>query len=498
MNKIVNIFKNKKWKKYHDSALSCFMKTSNFLVAPKSNDESVRRREYILNVLLIGLIIFLCVLTAYVYYRSSGAASGINPLTFTCIPFIFCLYHLMSRKGYVFTAGLLFIGTLYVGATYGIIMWGFGLHMSLLTYVLIINMSSILFGTTAGFISTTTIGTTLIIVSWLQTSGILNPNWYWLHEPDKFKAGQFFFGLLLITIVSWLANREIKRSLNRANESEKALRNERDQLEIKVVERTAELKRSQLDQIAEMYKLVEFGRLSSGIFHDLMSPLNAVAICVEQLSKGDVAKGDIQKYVALAVSASRRMHEFLNKAGKQLKNHEVHELFDVRTTFKEASELLNYKARLQGVRISIDSSEIHIVGNPLRFHQIANNLLSNAIDSFDTLETSRGVQKNIQVTFKSAPLEVEISVTDNGSGIPAGNIGRIFDPFFTTKSIHKGTGIGLSITKSIIENEFGGRITVNSNIGTGTTFMIFIPIKTTEPKLNPYSKLPTSSSTPTK
>ncbi len=480
MNKVVNILKRNKWRTYLNFALSYFVRINSFLVAPKSSDESVRRREYILNVLLIGLIGFLCILTSYVYYRSSGTASGINPSTFSCIPIIFCFYLLLSRKGYILTAGLLFICTLYCGATYGIIMWGFGLHMSLLTYVLIIIMSSILFGTTVGFISTATIGTTLIIVSWLQTNGILSPNWYWLHEPDKFKAGQFLFGLFLITTVSWLANREIKRSLNRAHESEKALRYERDQLEIKIVERTAELKKSQLEQIADMYKLVEFGKLSSGIFHDLMSPLNAVAICVEQLSKGDLAKGDIQKYVALAVNASKRMHDFLNKAGKQLKNHEICELFEVSAVFKEASELLNYKARLQGVRISIDSSETYILGNPLRLHQIANNLLSNAIDSFDTPETSRITPKMVRVTFRQVPSGVEISITDNGSGIPTGNIGRIFDPFFTTKSIHKGTGIGLSITKSIVENEFSGRITVDSNIGTGTTFVIYIPIKTTE------------------
>ncbi len=461
------------------------MKLKDYLITPRSNTEDTCRREFILNVLLISLIIFLIILTFYVYYRASEGADGINPIYFTYIPLIFGFYLFISRKGFVRIASLLFVGTLYCGATYGIIMWGFGMHMSLLTYVLVINISSILLGTVAGFISTTTIGTTLVTVSWMQTSGIINPNWYWLHEPDKYKAGQFFFGLLLITVVSWLANKEIKRSLNRAHISEKALLNERDRLEIKVSERTAELKRSQLEQVAEMYKLVEFGRLSSGIFHDLMSPLNAVAICVERLSKGDVAKGDIEKYVSLAVSASKRMSDFLNKAGKQLKSHEMQELFSVSIVFSEVSELLNYKARLQGVRISITQSPIKILGNPLRFHQIANNLLSNAIDSFEFSEQNKNIQRKVQVECKTNSKQIEITITDNGSGIPSGNIDRIFEPFFTTKSPHKGTGIGLSITKNIIESEFGGTITVESNIGTGTIFTVLIPIQKSDYSVGP-------------
>lgn len=448
-------------------------KAHTLFIEPRSTLEEDRRKESILNILLVGTITLLFILLIYVIIRGDEHSSGMKTLEFLPIPIAFCAFLFISRKGYVRLASTLFVTSLYGGATYGIILWGFGMHMSLLTYVLIIAISSILLGTAAGFIMTSVIGITLISTSILQTNDIIVPDWYWFHEPDRYKAEQFFFMLLLITVVSWLSNREIHRSLKRAQESEAALKIERDQLEIKIAERTNELKKSQLEKVADMYKLVEFGRLSSGIFHDLMSPLNAVAICVEQLSKGDIKKSDIQKYVSLAVNASRRMQNFLHKAGKQIKDHSLMEEFCARTVFAEASELLNYKSRLQGVKIHIEQASPIVWGNPLRLHQVATNLLSNAIDSFE--HHIRDEEKSVSVRFGSTKAQTTITVTDNGSGIPAGNINRIFEPFFTTKSVHNGTGIGLAITKNIIEKEFAGTLSVSSTVEKGTVFTIFIP-----------------------
>jgi two-component system NtrC family sensor kinase len=70
---------------------------------------------------------------------------------------------------------------------------------------------------------------------------------------------------------------------------------------------------------------------------------------------------------------------------------------------------------------------------------------------------------------------VEIVVTDTGCGIPEANLQRIFDPFFTSKEVGKGTGLGLSVSYGIIKAH-GGRITVESVVGEGTTFRIFLPI----------------------
>ena len=70
---------------------------------------------------------------------------------------------------------------------------------------------------------------------------------------------------------------------------------------------------------------------------------------------------------------------------------------------------------------------------------------------------------------------VVIDVADTGTGIPAENMSKIFEPFFTTKEVGKGTGLGLSVCYGII-SEHGGRLSVRSNLGRGTTFSIFLPV----------------------
>jgi signal transduction histidine kinase len=69
---------------------------------------------------------------------------------------------------------------------------------------------------------------------------------------------------------------------------------------------------------------------------------------------------------------------------------------------------------------------------------------------------------------------VVIEVEDSGSGIPTENMSRIFEPFFTTKEVGKGTGLGLAVCYGIV-SEHGGRLTVRSNVGKGTTFGIYLP-----------------------
>ena len=100
--------------------------------------------------------------------------------------------------------------------------------------------------------------------------------------------------------------------------------------------------------------------------------------------------------------------------------------------------------------------------DPTEFVQIVSNLLSNAHDSGAS---------DVRVKAEVSRGKVQLSVSDNGSGIPAGVAERIFDPFFTTKPVGSGTGLGLSISQGLARG-FGGDLTLKSSIPGATVFVV--------------------------
>ena len=109
---------------------------------------------------------------------------------------------------------------------------------------------------------------------------------------------------------------------------------------------------------------------------------------------------------------------------------------------------------------------------PSQLNQVFMNLLVNAAHAIAS-------QGTITIGCGTVGEEVWVAVSDTGSGIPADVLGRIFDPFFTTKPVGQGTGLGLSLSYSIVRRH-GGRIEVESEVGVGTTFRVWLPIRQTE------------------
>ncbi|MBD2488505.1 ATP-binding sensor histidine kinase [Aulosira sp. FACHB-615] len=119
---------------------------------------------------------------------------------------------------------------------------------------------------------------------------------------------------------------------------------------------------------------------------------------------------------------------------------------------------------------------------PGQLNQVFMNILANAIDALDesnhgrSFESIQAHPNQIIITTSIAEKTVKISIADNGKGMSEEVKHKIFDHLFTTKAVGKGTGLGLAIAKQIIEEKHGGKITVNSVLGEGTEFVIFLPI----------------------
>jgi signal transduction histidine kinase len=250
-------------------------------------------------------------------------------------------------------------------------------------------------------------------------------------------------------------------------------------LEIKVEERTSELSRALKDkenaqaELIQSAKLASLGTLSAGIAHEINNNINYVNACVigleKEFAKVDIPnKAKIEKLVStikhgtkMTIDIVNSLRNFTGLNQAKTKNIEFKEIVtSVKSIIKRKLELINFQE-------DYDADTL-INCNVVGINQMIMNLLTNAIDAVDR-ETGE-----IKVTAKRKIDFLEITVSDNGSGIPSEIIDKIFDPFFTTKDVGSGTGLGLHIVKKEVDHH-KGTIKIRSTVGQGTTFIIHLP-----------------------
>ena len=452
------------------------------LIVPKSKDKDRSRREFILNIFLLSLILlssiafFNNIVHSFLLQRTVGA----NPLISGAVSMVFIVLLVLSKTGKSNIASSLLISLLLLVTGYVNYTFGADLGASLLLFALTIVMAGILIGTKSAFFVTILSSTSIILFSYLEIKGIINPNKVRqienVHIEDSI-LHVIIFGI--IATVSWLFNRESEKTLQRARRSEVALKRQRDKLEIIVEKRTAQLKREQVEKLAQLYRFAEFGRLASGLFHDLVNPINLVSLNLSKIYKSeDMGKKDVTRAkIALdrAINGTKRLQGFISGAKKQVQGGRVLKIFSLIEETNQAVQMLEYKARDEGVKVTLlHDGELKFSGNPLKFHQLISNLTSNGIDAYSGVKRKG---KKVEIRIKKVNNNLMLSVQDWGVGIRPQNLPKIFDPLFTTKGFERGTGIGLSICRDIVMNDLKGKINVESQYRIGTIFTVEFPQK---------------------
>lgn len=450
-------------------------------VSPKSLNRDKARKEFILNILLLGslIITFFGFIVNIInrYYDTTIQGALAPQLIILLFIFLFVLLFL-SKKEKEQIAAILLILFFYFSATYTIYIWGAQIPIAWLIYGLIIVMSGVLIGTSFAFFTTLTIFATSSFLAYNQAIHAYRPDLSWLNVPYSFgDAVLLNITLTIIAVITWLYTKEIEKSLIRARTSEAELKKERDMLEVKVEERTKDLKRAQLEKMTQIYRFAEIGRLSSGLFHDLATPLSLVSLHLDRMKykqeQGSI--DNVQAQLKKAIHATNYLESFVKAVRKQLQSQGSEKMFSINKEIKMVIQMLNHKAKTQNVKIILHATkEIKIYGDQVKFSQLMINLILNAIDAYET-KIVDGKDRSINIHLSKNDHEVRLLVQDYGVGILNENIKKVFQPFFTTKSAGKGTGIGLSISQEIVEKNFGGKIYVQSTKKTGTIFTTVFP-----------------------
>ncbi len=300
------------------------------------------------------------------------------------------------------------------------------------------------------------------------------------------------------------------RMADRISEHQKELRNKIVSLETL----NQELKESQKEVLAGE-KLALVGKLSAGVAHEIGNPLSAVLGYISLLKKKEGHAPDACDYL-------RRMEQELLRINKtirglldfsRLEKVEITSV-DMRKVLDKSLSLVAHQGRFRTIKLTtIFDNDLWLVqGDDNLFQQVMLNLLLNAgeavaedgsvavladrmtfhggtVTAFSPSTELDGLDGVPHFGFAEPAITWEgplpfldhqpvlrVVVADNGSGIRAEHLGKIFDPFFTTKEPGKGTGLGLAICTRIIES-YGGAISVRSEEGTGTAFIILLPGK---------------------
>lgn len=449
------------------------------LIRPNSRNEDLDRREFILNILLLGVIVLfgLGFIISIYFFVFDAQYNGLSLSIFGAIFLFFIGMLFLSRFGKSVLVSHIFVWFFFICTSLAIIKWGVGLPAALLFLVLIIVISGILINTYYAFFFTLLACLDVVIIGILQIINLIRVNIDW--QIQKIGLEDIFFFLVIfgiIFVVSWLSNREIESSLKRARRSELELKKEKDNLKIRVVERTKKLRELQMHQVGQLYRFAEFGRLSSGLFHDLINRLTPVSLNMEQAQMSNRTIKETKNYLSEAIVSAKKMEDFIIAAKKQMTQIESNTNFSLVKEIEEVIEILNYKARKLGVEIKFFfDRDIEIFGDSVKFSQIAVNLISNAIDSYD--DETKESNRQVLVSLKNEEGFGVLSVKDFGHGITKENIKFVFEPFFTTKKLGKGTGVGLAITKEIVEKAFNGSIEIKSQEKIGSEFIVKISKK---------------------
>lgn len=245
-------------------------------------------------------------------------------------------------------------------------------------------------------------------------------------------------------------------------------------LEMKFNEMIRALKtKAQMERkLIQAERLSALGNLAAGVAHEIGNPLNGIKLTVSHLrdmsSRSELDEASFDTYADSILSEVDRLDRIVRDFLTLAKERELSlQPYSLEKLVKETVRLIEKDAHQRGIAIDADVSSParEIMIDPQMLKGAIINLLINAMEASDRDGT-------IEVSLVEANGNLVLKISDRGKGIPPDIVGRIFDPYFSTKSI--GTGLGLPLTRTIIEKHKGD-ISVESHKGIGTTITVTLP-----------------------
>jgi two-component system NtrC family sensor kinase len=242
-------------------------------------------------------------------------------------------------------------------------------------------------------------------------------------------------------------------------------------------EREAAARIATIEQLRHADRLMTVGQLASGVAHEMGTPLNVVSARAQMLAAGTATAEEVVKYGQIIVRASGRMSKTIGQllafARRKPTTMARHDLQRIAT---ETLDLLRPMADKSRVRLELHGDPVFADVDADAIQQALANIVVNAIHAMP-----KGGLVDLSVAYETRDIadshpgrHALVRIRDEGGGISPEHLERVFEPFFTTKDVGSGTGLGLAVTRGIVD-EHRGWLDVESVVDRGTSFSIHLP-----------------------
>jgi len=301
------------------------------------------------------------------------------------------------------------------------------------------------------------------------------PPLYTLGLGTKHISSLIVFGFLAV-LTSWLSTKR--------KQAEESLREARDELDMRVQERTKELRqaneslRERETELAHVTRVMTLGELTASIAHEVNQPLAAIVTngnaCLRWLAGQQPNFGEAKSAVERIIKDSYRASEVISRIRTLVKKAPPqNDRVDLNEVILEVLALAQNQARRKGVQVKRELADDlpPVLGDRVQLQQVILNLVVNGMEAI--VNNKNGERELSISSAKDGSNNLLVAVRDSGAGLDPANLERVFDAFFTTKP--DGMGMGLAISRTIIESH-GGRLWATSNSPRGAVFQFTLPV----------------------
>lgn len=287
-------------------------------------------------------------------------------------------------------------------------------------------------------------------------------------------------GAIITLLIYEYTKRLNEQKISKLNESLEVKVKELDdfnQTLHKKVKIEVEKQREKENLLIQQSKLAALGEMIGNIAHQWRQPISAVSAIMMNIKWTALSQGMDKHFLDERMKEANEQLKYMSQTIDDFRNffkpNKEKEYFDLKSEIKKAYKILQESLLYSNINLQIFSSNtITVYGYANEFSQVVLNLISNAKDVL----LERNIENpRIEIHISQDDKYIFCEIKDNGGGIEEKNIDRIFEPYFTTKE-HHGTGIGLYISKEIIQKHMQGTLEVK-NIENGANFIISIPVK---------------------